>query len=281
MSGRTVWGLVALLLAASSADLDAQASWREITRSRQLAGESSLNVDVRYGAGELRIRPGSPGTLYRMQLRYDEELFEPLADYEPGRLRIGIDGVEGSVPVRRDVLGGSLDLELATGVPMTVDLELGAVRADVDLGGLSMTDLRLQTGASETRVDVSTPNPVRLRQASLEAGAAAFTASRLGNLNADRIEVSAGVGSVTLELDGEWRRDATIEVEMGLGSLELRIPEGLGVRLVRETVLTSLDPEGLIKRGDVYYSPDWERADRRVTVDVDAAFGSIKVVWLR
>jgi hypothetical protein len=103
----------------------------------------------------------------------------------------------------------------------------------------------------------------------------------LGNLNTDHIEVSAGVGSVTLELDGDWQRDATVEVHMGLGSLELRIPEGLGVRLVRETVLTSLDPEGLIKRGDAYYSPDWERAQRRVTVDVDAAFGSIKVVWLR
>jgi len=37
----------------------------------------------------------------------------------------------------------------------------------------------------------------------------------------------------------------------------------------------------LIKRGDAYYSPDWEEADRKLTIDLDAAFGSVKVVWIR
>ena len=67
---------------------------------------------------------------------------------------------------------------------------------------------------------------------------------------------------------------------MGLGSLELRIPEGLGVRLQKDSFLTSLDSQGLVKRGDVYESLDWDRADRRVTIELDAAFGSVSVVWV-
>ena len=47
-----------------------------------------------------------------------------------------------------------------------------------------------------------------------------------------------------------------------------------------DTFLTSLDSEGLVKRGDSYYSLDWESAQYRVTVEVDAAFGSIDVVWV-
>ena len=39
---------------------------------------------------------------------------------------------------------------------------------------------------------------------------------------------------------------------MGLGSLELLVPEGLGIRLRKDSFLASLDSEGLIKRGDVY-----------------------------
>ena len=58
-------------------------------------------------------------------------------------------------------------------------------------------------------------------------------------------------------------------------------PEGLGLELRKDSFLTSLDSEGLVKRGDVYQSLDWSEAGRRVTVDLDAAFGSVKVVWVR
>jgi hypothetical protein len=176
---------------------------------------------------------------------------------------------------------GSLELELARGVPMDLDLEFGAVQAEIDLGGLALTDLSLSTGASESTIDVSEPNTARMRTASFEVGAAEFTARHLGNLNAERIEFDAGVGSISLWLNGRWQRDAQVSIDMGLGSLNLFVPEGLGVRLRKDSFLTALDSEGLIKRGDVYESPDFDDADRKITIDLDAAFGSVSVVWVR
>ena len=155
------------------------------------------------------------------------------------------------------------------------------MRAEIDLGGLWLTGLALSTGASESTVDVSEPNPERIRTASFEVGAAEFTARRLGNLHADRIQIDAGVGALTLAFDGTWRRDAEVSIDMGLGSLELIVPEGLGVRLRKDSFLTSLDSEGLVKRGDVYESVDFDEAEHRVTIDLDAAFGSVTVDWIR
>lgn len=275
--------LATALLALAGAEAAAQ-SWRDVTLSRQLSGEEALSVAVRYGIGELRVRAAAAdGPLYRMQLRYDEDAFQPLADYRPGRLRLGVESIGRSVlPGRgRNRSGGELALELAGGVPMDLELEFGAGRADLDLGRLALRQLVLRTGASETKVDVSSPNSVAMRSARLEVGAADFTALRLGNLNASEITVSAGVGKVRLEHTGEWRQHARVHVRMGLGSLELVFPEGLGVRLTPETFLTSLDPEGLVKRGNAYYSLDWEEAERRVDVTVNAAFGSVKVQWAR
>jgi hypothetical protein len=117
--------------------------------------------------------------------------------------------------------------------------------------------------------------------ARFQIGVADFTTRHLGNLNAERIEVDAGVGEVTLWFNGEWRRDAEVSIDMGLGSLELRMPEGLGVELRKDSFLTSLDSEGLVKRGASYYSPDWETAERKVTIDLNAAFGSVRVLWVR
>jgi len=91
------------------------------------------------------------------------------------------------------------------------------------------------------------------------------------------------LGHMLLELDftGEWTENASVTIKMGLGSLELRLPRGLGVRLEKSTFLAALDSQGMVKRGDAYYSLDYEEADVRLTIDIDAAFGSIDVVWVR
>lgn len=255
-------------------------SWRDVTTSRQLQGEQELVVHVRYGAGNFKIKPAGEGrSLYRMQLRYDEDRFAPVSEYRNGRLDLGIEGTGRRMSVRGSS-AGEMDISLARNVPMDLGLELGAVRADLDLGGLALRDLQFSTGASETTIDVSEPNSVRMKRAKLDVGAASFSARRLGNLNAERIEVSAGVGDVKLDFSGQWRDPAHIKVSMGLGSLELAFPRGLGVKIDRSTFLTSFDSQGLVKRGDSYFSEGWENAAVRVTVQIDAAFGSINVVWL-
>ena len=278
------WGVAVtaalLVLPVVPGAVDGQ-SWRTVTMSRQVEGERSVDVQVRYGAGTFKVRPTDDGLLYRMQLRYDEETFEPVSEYEAGRLRLGVETLRRSLDLKGKRSGGELDLLLAEGVPMDLDMEFGAVRADLDLGGLDLTDLDLSTGASESVVDVGRPNRERMGTARFEVGAADFTVRHMGNLNAERIEIDAGVGEVELWFTGEWQQDARVSIDMGLGALELRFPEGLGVRLRKDSFLTSLDSEGLVKRGDYFYSLDWDTADRKVTIDLDAAFGSVRVLWVR
>ena len=271
---------VAVALAATTPVVAEAQSWRTVTMSRQLQDNDEVRVQVEYGAGRFSVRALDGGLLYRMNLRYDEDSFEPVADFSGDRLRLGIESVRRDINIKgREA--GHMELELARGVPMDLDLEFGAVRADIDLGGLALTDLDLSTGASESVIDVSEPNTSRMESARFEVGAADFTAHNLGNLNAERIDFDAGVGSITLGLDGRWERDARIGIDMGLGSLVLRVPEGLGLRLHKDSFLTSLDSEGLVKRGDVYESLDFDEAERRVVIDLDAAFGSVSVVWIR
>ncbi len=272
--------VAAVALVLSAGTVSGQ-SWRTVTMSRQLGSERSVDVYVEYGAGHFTVTPMDGGALYRMRLRYDEEIFEPVAEYTSGEVHLGTDNIGHRIRLGRRQFSGEFDLELSTQVDMDLRMEFGAVKAEFDLGGLRLTDLSLSTGASQTYIDVSEPNLVEMDVARFEVGAAEFTARRLGNLNARSIRVDAGVGDISLGLTGSWQRDARLSVDMGLGSLELRLPEGLGVKIMKDTFLTSFDSEGLVKRGNAYYSLDYEDADRRLTIDIDAAFGSIAVVWVR
>lgn len=251
--------------------------WQTMNSSRRAAGEEQLRVNLEYGAGTLGLKSGSRGTLYRTNLRYDANAFTPNVNFANDRLRIGM---TGSSRGTRNVRTGELNVELSPDVPLELDLSFGAADANLDLGGLRVRSLQIQTGASRTTLRVPQLNRERCRSVDLQLGAARFEAIGLGNLNAERLSVQGGVGEIVLDFTGEWPANMHAKIEMGLGSLTLRVPNGLGVHVARSGVLASFDSQGLIKRGQDYYSEGWDRAARRLSLDLNAALGSIRVVWV-
>lgn len=278
MSSRLL--LVALTTALGGpADALAQ-DWRTITQTRRHTAEAMLEVDVEYGAGQFALLPADAGTLYRATLRYDAEDFEPQVEYRDGRLEVGVDGHNRGFDRNDDDETGRLALALGSAVPLDLDLAFGAVEADLELGGLRLQSLKVATGASETELRFSDPNPERCRSIDLEVGAAAFRVRGLGNANAEQFHLEGGVGDIVLDFTGEWRQDMQAEIAMGLGSLEVQVPRGLGVRISQDSFLASFDADGFIRRDGDYYSEAWDNADRRLTLNIDAAFGSVDVRWV-
>ena len=148
--------------------------WQTLAISRQRSTEERLDATIRHGMGTLRLGP-SDGPLYTMQMRYDATYFDPLTVHEGSTLELGLRERDGA-PFRRgsDWESASLQVGLSHALPLALLLEFGAGRAEVDLGGLRLTDLDIRTGASETRIEVTRPNPVRLASAALAVGATAI-----------------------------------------------------------------------------------------------------------
>jgi hypothetical protein len=272
--------LLSTLAACHTADAGAQ-RMRSTTSARQLQGETRANVKLEYGAGRLRVSPTRGDLLYRMELRYDDARFRPVSEYDraAGRLRLGVESREN-----RGRKGGRDDqhatIELTPRVPLELSLAFGAGEADVELGGLALADVHLQTGASRTNVSFASPNRVQARRVKVEAGAAEVRVSGLGNTRSPRFEFSGGMGETTLEFGGTWTRSATARIDMGVGSVRLRLPRALGVRIVRDSFLSSFDAGGMVKRGNAWYSRNYEQARHKLDVSIHAAVGSIEVDWL-
>lgn len=276
---KRVAALLVALLTLGVGGLQAQ-EWQTLAAARERAGEERLDATIQHGAGTLRLGPADASQLYTMHLRYDAESFEPVHVVRDEALHLGLRRT--STTLRRTGERGSSRMEvgLSPSVPLALQLDFGAGRAEVELGGLRLVDLDLRTGASETRVDVSRPNPLPLPEATFAVGAAHFTGHGLANLNAERIAVEAGVGEVVLDLSGDWRRDLDLTVQMGVGSLELHLPRGIGVRLTKESLLTDLDAPEMRRDGNRWFSGAWGSAERTLTIDVQASFGSVTVHWI-
>jgi hypothetical protein len=272
---------LAALLAASTAPAQ---TLRTLTSSRQVHGESALTVDVTYAAGRFRLSPATPGTLYQMEMRYDEDKFTPVRDYDAGAgaLHLGLKG-RGHVTLANngdDEPVPTLDLALAPGLPLALSIELGAAEADADFGGLSLTSLRYQTGASKTQLRFSRLNPVACDSLTLNVGAAQFTATGLANANCRHLKVEGGVGAVALDFTGSGRGPMDADVHLALGTLKLRLPRTLGVTISLSRFLASFDQSGFTKRGDMYYSDNYASARSHLDLKVESAFGGVQVFWV-
>jgi hypothetical protein len=273
--------LAAALVLGAGGPAEAQ-EWRSITSARQIQDRAPLDVQIRYGAGELRLEAVESPMLYHMEMRYDERHFSPVTSYDPARrtLRLGTESREerrGRMNVRD---GGNLTVGLTREVPLNLDLQFGAGEADIDLGGISLRRVSLSTGASETKVRFSSRNPIAADQIRIEAGAASLEVTGLANTRAERFNFQGGVGSTTLDFSGEWTRSATASVQLGVGSVVLRVPRGVGLRVTRSSFLTSFETDGLTRQGNTFLSGDWETATHRLDLNVNAAFGSVRIEWI-
>lgn len=279
--------IIGAVVATSAAPAAAQ-TWRTLTMSRPMHGESTLTVDVQYGAGRFHLSPGSSRALYRVEMSYDEERFAPVREYDADAavVRLGMrsrggSGVRVSVgDRRRDRQPATFDLTLTPDVPLNLNLELGAVEADVELGGLAIRRVTYRTGASQSNVRFSRPNAVACDDLQLEAGAAEIRVSSIANANCAHLSFRGGVGEVSLDFSGNWRRSLDAEVDVAIGSLTLGLPRDVGVAIRVSRVLASFESAGFTKRGGTYYSSNYGTARYRLTLRVNATIGGIDVNWI-
>lgn len=292
-----VAALVGVLLAATAAEAQ---TWREFRAARQAAAIDALELSVIYGAGQVRIGPAGAGWLYDIQMRYDASRFTPSRSWSladgVGRLQVHLSSADegNGRPVRLDDLdidldmelddlkrlgdaSGRLDLGLGDRVPTDLTVAIGAAESTLELGGIPLTGVEISTGASDTRLSFDRPNPQRMESLVLRSGAASFRATRLGNARFERLEYSGGVGDVVLDFGGEWDRDARASVRMGLGSMRVRLPAELGVRIEKKSFLASFTAPDFRDVGGAWVSENWDEAPVKLVLELDAAFGSIDV----
>ncbi len=276
---RSRWRFAAgLLLLAVPGALAAQ-QMRSFAASRSAGDSSLLQVRVSYDAGSFALRPGALQTLYDVRLLYDAAGSAPLYSFsgETQVLRVGSKELSGNFPGPRAHGGDSLNVALTRGAPLDLAIELGAVKADVDLSGLRLRKLKLESGASDATLRFDSVNVEHMSLLDLQAGVAKLHLIGLANANVDEVRVRAGVGAVDLDFGGAWSRDAELTLDVALGSVVLHVPAGVGVQMDLRKVLTSVTAPGLVQQGSVWQSANWATAAHHLRIRAHTTLGSVRV----
>ena len=260
-------------------------SWRSLTASRPRGSADSLHVVLRYDAGTVTVGAAAAPQLYEASARFDANVQRLSRSYNPvsHTLRVGLDSSTMRTSARHSNRTrsneGRLDLALAAGIPLDLDLDLGATRAKLDLSALWVDELRVSSGATETDITFGGVNPHAMRSLDVDEGVGSITIHQLGNAHAQRASISSTVGSVDLDLGGDWTGEMPLSLTVALASATLRVPRDAGVAMHMANRIANIDSEGFTQRDGVLYSAGYAQAKRHVVIDGSATLASIDVVW--
>lgn len=276
--------LVGLVVAVATA-----ARLTNVTKQMEALDVEQIDVELKLTVGSFSLNKLSAGksVVAEFEGDYDESQYEYNHTFE-NQGRRGTFSFESELVKQR----GSAELDgddnrwefaFAPEVDCSYDIEIGAAEADLDFGDLTVSDLKLDIGAADVNIDFSSPNRTVLRDLKIDAGACDLELRNLGNSRFEFLTFDGGMGSFTLDFTGDFDFKAEASIDVGLGSIDIVIPEGIGVRIeAEENWFNSIDfPKRSFSkvrgRDDVWENDNFKTAKGRLTLVLAVGMGSADI----
>jgi len=153
-----------------------------------------------------------------------------------------------------------------------VDYDLHGDTGEVEIKHKGSTKLGLSNIKNTWAIQLNDSIPMDL---SVETGASLANLDLQG-LQLEKLDIEAGVGDLTVNLGGDWKKSFTTTIETGVGQTTVILPSKVGVKLTTEKGIGSSNVEGLMSKGNgVYVNEAYDKADVVLEVNSELGIGEI------
>ncbi len=258
-----------------------------IDQQVRVEGFQEVQLHLKIGAFRVHFLP-TEGSQLTLQGTYWPELIDtPRVEVEPEGEEVLRVVIELGTQKKRTLKwrSGVLDsnqviIRVPREVTYTLALELGAVDAEIDVGGIPVKNLDFEGGAARALLRFSAPNPWIGGACEIDVGAAKLVLEQLGNGNFKTIEVNGGVAAQDLDLRGSWRVPATLKINAGMSKFEIKVPRDVGIRVRYRGFLSYPNWEHFEKVGDFYQTENYGSTEKNVDLLLEGAFSLIDFDFL-
>lgn len=233
------------------------------------------DVTLKFAAGTLSLQPGAEGALVAGTATYNVTDLKPTVSTENGNVLIetGNFDMKGLPKLNQDVIN-NWELKLGAS-PMRLVINAGAYQGDYELGGLSLERLQIEDGASQVDVSFSTPNLAQMSSLQYTTGASQVSLKGLANANTTDMTFRGGAGEYTLDFSGELRNNMDVNIESGVSSVTIIVPEGVNAQVISDSGFTTVSTSGSWKQnGNTYQLTG---SGNTITINVKMGAGNLKL----
>jgi len=255
------------------------------TKKIEVEDAKKLVIEGEFSTGEFTIIPEDINEAAIVDIDYNPRYIDYDVDYEE-KGSTGYMYFESTNRRKNNINteDNIWDIVLSTRYTTSLDFEVGACDADFDLGGIPLTEFTMDLGAASAVIVFSEPNPERMKEISIDAGACSLEMESIGNSNFEEFNFSGGVGSFDLDFRGEYQGESIIDIDIGLGSADIILPRDIPVRIETDGdnwfSSVDFDDDDLDEiDDDVYESPGFEKTETRIVIHISVGMGSIDIDW--
>lgn len=257
-----------------------------INQSQLLNSEKKLKADITLNIGSIEVSGSDdPQPLYSLDLDYDKANSRPDINYtsnaggEEGHLSFVL-ADSAKTGVRDGNQDAKLRINFSNLVPLELKVKTGVGESRLNMSGSQLTSLDFQSGVGSTKLSSYEPNRVTCEYIHIKNGVGEMDAVGLGNLNFRNLEFDGGVGEAKIDFTGEWKQNADIKIQVGVGAVTLKMPRSIGVRVeAPKSFLSGLHLDRFNKVDSYYYSDNYDTAQIRVTIRVATGIGECRISW--
>jgi hypothetical protein len=243
--------------------------------AHQIRGkERTLQVEARMTGGRFILDRTDTGELYNLDMRWDAANMERRVDFFSGENARLVMAMEGSVPDDEAI---HACLSLAGDVPIELNVETGAGDTRLDLTGLNVSRINIVHGVGRLRVAIDEPQESSCRWMEVTCGVGEMEIRGLANLMPERFNLKGGLGQATVKFDGDRPGRTNAELVVGIGNLDIAFPDDLGVRILdpgEPSGRLSVPKEHFERRSGAYVSSNYRQADRFLEISVKPGLGT-------
>ena len=97
------------------------------------------------------------------------------------------------------------------------------------------------------------------------------------------LDVQLGAGDVVMDFSGDYAEDVSAQVQAGVGSLTLKLPDDVGVRVSAEqSGIAAFEADaGFTREGDAYVNEVYGQTPVTIEVSIQSGVGSIALETVR
>lgn len=246
-----------------------------------------LEVYMEVDAGEVIVERGSDFLEGLVWMRFTEGQYRAKIDFDErlNRLKLVLSkknwfSWRGSG--RRGIdEEATIELRLPHGVDILFDSDIKAGEVTMEMGGLRLREFYLHNWAGEVEVRFGSPNPIKMDFLGIRSSVGELRLDVLGNARFSKADINAGIGEIDIDFSGDLLDGSSAKVDLDIGEGSIYLPDDVGVKMSIGGGWSFLSQKNLdrsfTRRGDTYYSDDYDEAARKFSVRITPGLGELNV----
>lgn len=260
-----------------------------LTLNEPLGNIKLMKVNVDFGMGNLILEKGQQDIAITGYLKYNRR-------YTDAQLEYNEYGSTGILDVKTDFefewsnndngnkaeKSNDCELYLTQECPLTMMVDVGMGESHLNLEGLKISKFIMDSSLGDVSVDFGKQyNEIECEKVDIDNGLGSINIKNLANLNTDKMDFECGLGSMDLGFGGALKRDISVDISIGLGSMDIRVPRGTNVIFEYDgSFLSSVDIDNFNEISEKEYrSDDFVDGQPTISFSVSIGAGSLNLIW--